>query len=122
MVELRYVDPRPTNQLTYVAELSIVCATEQMLEDGMIEMPMERLMALPGPPQTRRDGKTCEWDVSVSPEAEIYLRKMASIYVLDADDDPVELLVLGKAQRVAEQELAEGAVRAEREARRQEEE
>ena len=60
LVELRFVDPRPTDQLTYVADSSIVCAVEQLLEDGMIEMPEGRLMAAQGPPQTRRDGKICE--------------------------------------------------------------
>ena len=117
LVELRFVDPRPTDQLTYVADSNIICAVEQLLEDGMIEMPEGRLMAAQGPPQTRRDGKICEWDVSVSVEAEEYLRAMAAVYVLDEGEDPVELLIVGKAQRVAELEVIEGATRAERAAR-----
>ena len=89
------------------------------MEDGMIEMPEGRLMAAQGPPQTRRDGKICEWDVSVSVAAEEYLRAMAAVYVLDEGEDPVELLIVGKAQRVAELEVIEGVTRAERAARQE---
>ena len=47
------------------------------------------------------------------------MRAMAAVYVLDENEDPVELLIVGKEQRMAELEAVECAEKAERQVQRE---